>query len=348
MKRFLIKAAIAAAIVLSMVLLNAWIDPYNIFHVKEPRANGIEPNRNYLKTKYIIEHPNKYDSFIVGASRIGYMDVNKMENGNYYNMTYSGGTMYEFLQTLKTFLDKGVHIKHIVLEVDESSCKPRNFHDNLGSQRPYPVKNKLDFYKMYLFNPMTTIQALPLIKENQNTENAKALVANLYTTGCSENMKTKLTKETQIFQEMNYEPVLTKENEQIIEDTISDLKEYIRICNENKIELTIFTSLHHKNTYGDAIKSYGYLEFLRQLSETTSFYNFSGLNDRAVDYDNFYEWSHFTYEISCEMLDIIFQGKKDSKLLEQGYGMYVTKENKEEYINLLEKQLKEKWYKDVE
>ena len=42
------------------------IDPYNVFHWSSVRDNGVEPNKNYVKTQYILHHPeNTTRSFSV-------------------------------------------------------------------------------------------------------------------------------------------------------------------------------------------------------------------------------------------------------------------------------------------
>ena len=56
MKRFLIKLLpFVIWIFLLMVVVPVAIDPYNVFHVENIRDNGIEPNKNFLKTEYVID-----------------------------------------------------------------------------------------------------------------------------------------------------------------------------------------------------------------------------------------------------------------------------------------------------
>ena len=43
-------------------------------------AQITEPNQHYLKVKYVLNYPDKYDSFLFGSSRVGKIDVNKISH----------------------------------------------------------------------------------------------------------------------------------------------------------------------------------------------------------------------------------------------------------------------------
>ena len=79
MKKFLIKC-LAFAIILGVIFIPfaVIVDPYNIFHPDTIVNNGVEPNKSYVKMRNVLKHPDKYDSFLFGSSRVGFFDVSKM------------------------------------------------------------------------------------------------------------------------------------------------------------------------------------------------------------------------------------------------------------------------------
>ena len=53
-----------------------------------------------------MNNKKKYDSFIFGSSRVGKINPLKIENGKYYNMTYSEGLPREHYQNIKFLIMK--------------------------------------------------------------------------------------------------------------------------------------------------------------------------------------------------------------------------------------------------
>ena len=72
-------------------------DTFNVFHWKNIRFTSAEPNKNFVKTKYIIENPQKFNAFIFGSSRVGRLPPDLLPKDldgtplRWYNMTYSEG-----------------------------------------------------------------------------------------------------------------------------------------------------------------------------------------------------------------------------------------------------------------
>lgn len=122
MKRFLIKLLpFFLWIFLLMVVVPVTIDPYNVFHVENIRDNGVEPNKNFLKTEYVIRHPEKFDAFLFGSSRVSSIHSDKIESYRCYNMTYSEGVPKEHLDDLRAMLENGVRPRMVMVGVDSIS-----------------------------------------------------------------------------------------------------------------------------------------------------------------------------------------------------------------------------------
>ena len=72
MRKFLIKISIF--LFYSFLLVVAFpyvVDPFNVFHADNIRPSIIEPNKKYIKMKYILKNPNKFNAYMFGSSRVG-------------------------------------------------------------------------------------------------------------------------------------------------------------------------------------------------------------------------------------------------------------------------------------
>jgi hypothetical protein len=90
----------------------------------------------------------------------------------------------------------------------------------------------------------------------------------------------------------------------------------------------------HVLLYSAAVQE-GYIDFLERLSRITEFYNFSSINDVTTRNSNYLEPNHYRHNVGNLIIDRIFHNQVTSELLSQGFGWYVTPENREEFIALL-------------
>ena len=105
MKKFLRKIAPFVLFILILELaIHMAVDPYNVFHWQEIRDNGVEPNSNYIKMQYVLHNPDKFDSFLFGSSRTGFVNVEHIPEGKWYNMSYSEGLPAEHLENLRELI----------------------------------------------------------------------------------------------------------------------------------------------------------------------------------------------------------------------------------------------------
>ena len=104
---------------------------------------------------------------------------------------------------------------------------------------------------------------------------------------------------------------------------LEEIRQLKELCDANGIELVIFTNPMHVLTYEKAVEN-GYRDFLSGLAQVTDFYNFSGINDITTNNDNYLETSHYMPQVGDRMLDVMFKGQADERLLEQGFGYRVT------------------------
>ena len=333
MKKFLIKAAVFALILgILFVPFAVFVDPYNIFHADNPVDNGVEPNKNYVKMRNVLSHPDKYDSFLFGSSRVGFIDVERMEDGHYYDMMYSEGLPAEHLDNLKVMAERGIIPKNVTLGIDDITyfVDPA-LHESQLYRLPFPwdgtPSEKMGFYLRY-FDLITLSQSLEVLRDHK--VNDPEAMQRLLDTG---------TENLHIVPEFNYEGADAWWSSYYYprEEALEEIRQLKAFCDANGIRLRVFTNPLHALTYTKDIAN-GYLVFLEELAEITDYWNFSGYNNVTLDYDNYYETSHYCPAVGDLIIDTVYYDKTDPELLSQGFGMYVTKDNVSELISLLESQ----------
>lgn len=338
MKKLIIKFVVFSLILAAIfVPVNVVIDPYNIFHYEEPRDNGVEPNKNFIKTKYVLNNKDKFDSFLFGSSRAGFMDIDylsELTGETWYDMASSEATVAEHVNTLRVLIKNGIVPKSIFVMVDDISCfVDPALHENMLYRVPYPSGgpiSKLEFYAKYC-DLITTYESLKVIKEHVAED--KDYVSRYQRTGTE-----RLDKQTY------FDPTLPQFQEGYwadyysyrVDEAILDMGNLVSICDENNIKLYVVTNPLYYLTYGRAVEN-GYLDYIERLSEVTDFYNFSSFSRVTFEYMNYYETSHFTPAIGRMMIEAT-QGIQNSELLEEGFGTYVTKETSDKLMNLLRAQ----------
>lgn len=309
----------------------ALVDPYNVMHPLSIRDNGVSPNKNYIKMTYILKNPEKFDAYMFGSSRVGSIHTENIQGERCYNMTYSNGLPEEHLNNIKTFIKNGIVPKKIYIGIDSLSYTNDSHENMLGYRLPYEylTENRLAFFKNYLDPAIVGSAAIQVISKNKKpADDRYAEIFYEYGWNYEYGHKSK-------FDFSNPEPTIGKI--MCLNETLDDIAEIVKICNENELELVVFVNPMCKVTYEASLEK-DYFVFLRKLADITPYYNFSGLNDVATDYGNFYDTSHYSCDVGDMILDCICNGEYDEKLYEQGFGWYVTHENADEFIALLESQ----------
>ncbi len=296
---------------------NYEVDPYGVIK-GDMDAQITEPNEHYLKMKYILDYPDKYDSFLFGSSRVGKIDVNKISHSdNWYNFAYSEAVPSEIANDLQILLDNNVTIKKVIVGVDELSYLiPEEVHENHSLAKPY--MNKLNPFLSYLFLK----PSIPLLKQMLSADTSQFYTPGTYniiykTGNFSPNKKDefieknpKIHARNPAFESPYWKPYF----EEDINGTIKDIEKIKQICLENGIESIFFINPMYKVTYVNAV-SYNFFNFLEELSTVTWFYDFSGLNQTTTNEFNFYESSHYRPFIGDKIINSMFLSKNQKRFI---------------------------------
>lgn len=325
MKKFGLKI-IAYFIVVGLIVLipSRIIDPYNVFHVMEPRDNGIESNKSFIKTEYIKEHHEEFDSLVFGSSRAGFVDIgylNEKTGGRFYDMASSESLVSEQTVELREFIKKGFVPKRVWVLVDDISCfVDPALHENMLYRVPYPdggLMDRAEFYLKYC-DIITNVNSLKVIKEHdekvtgdlaQGVDNAYDVSTGMgyldrfYHTGTE-----RLDKVSQFNpDEPQYQEAYWCDYYSLrTDDALNDMREMVDLCDRYNIELTVLVNPLYVLTYEKACEN-GYLSYVEGLKGITEVHDFSKMPGVYDDYHYYYETSHFTPEVTRMMIDEVVE-----------------------------------------
>ena len=344
MKKFLKKVIVYfLATALLCFLPSIIVDPFSVFHPLHARANGIEPNKNYIKTNYVLHNPDKFDSFILGSSHASVMNPYKLP-GKTYNMYYSGGVPAENLETLKTFIRHGIIPKNVYIGIDNISLDysyEEHTAENLRAQYEYSVRHPLKFWMMYLDPVVNIVRAGDVIKSAGNgifnpIEDEFYLSGAVLSyqggptdSGSRPEVRESYNEMLSWLNECEDYPEYSANSNSIV-SSVSELR---KLCNEYGINLIVMMNPMYYAEFKDAVENDALLSLLRQLAEVTPYYNFCGYNKYTTDIGYYFsDFDHYSANLADITIDCFQNGMVEEEALSQGFGMYVTSDNVEEFI----------------
>lgn len=328
MKRFIRIVSVFVVCILVVAIVPAVVvDPYNVIHWRHLRNNGVEPNKSYIKTRYILSEPDRFDAFMFGSSRVSAIHTNLIQTERIYNMTCSEGVPSDHLETIQTFLENGVRIKKIYVGVDSLSYTiDGSQHDRSPLRCSYRFlhNNPEAFFNLFC-NPWLNLHALYIAHFKPNK--AYYPEFEFYAYGWHSDYGRKTT--------IDWSKAKPSVGScYLLDETLDDIRSIVDLCERNRIETVFFTNPMYEMTYRESLK-YDYPAFLKSLAQITDYVNFSGLNNVTTNRDNYIDTSHYNAYIGDMIVHVIADGKRYDGLYEQGFGRVVTKDNVDELLRIL-------------
>ncbi|WP_155943537.1 hypothetical protein [Mitsuokella sp. oral taxon 131] len=325
MKQYVEKILLLAGVLLCcLAIFNYCMDEYGIFHGNYSEPKSAVP-QHFVKIRYLLAHPKRYDAFCFGSSRVESLDLSRIDNGlTYYNMTYTEGLPQEWLEDLRLLLAHGVTIKQVLIGLDDISyiSDPRAYKSNLFRAH-YEQYN----WKTYL--AFLTVRPFAFHASEQK------IMYDVYGTGRTFHHQTEQLIEEDPDKHI-HDPKFMESSHQTgdrVDATISEIRTIKQLTEEHGIDLIVFINPTHKTTYL-ALDRGEFNEFKRQLAHVTGYYDFSGLNEITENNYNYYDTAHYRPLVGDMMIDRMFRTGTPP----QDFGVWVTEDNVEKHIRALESQ----------
>jgi hypothetical protein len=279
-------------------------------------------------TEHILDVKNKYNSLIFGSSRVGYINPFHIKDQKVYNMTYAEGIPHEHLILIKLLLQKGMHLKHLLIGLDDISYQVSfaKHQQQLGSKSHYLATGEslFNFYKSFFFHKPTKtdykqLQYKYITKTVLPFDFRQDIYNSVYNQKKRFSKKHKNTRTKKHINDPKFQDP-TRYDANNLDAALNDIQEIINISKKYNIDTTFIIVPMHKKTYEYTNKKRFY-EFRKRLAYITSYYDFGLPNN--INSNNIYwnETSHFTYEVGDMILSRIF----DNNTTIKNFGIYVKK-----------------------
>ena len=344
-KWFLISLAVTSTVVICVGSLNYLADPYGIFR-RDFSYQFIEPNKSFIKTRFIKRNPGKYDCLLFGSSRANNIDVRKVPGAVCYNMNYSEGVPENHLDNLRYILGKGARIKMVILALDEFSYKiDAREHLSQPLRHPYPPavkENAFPYYLKYLFSMFkgSIWKEVALgYKDRVLSPGKKALIEyDMFGTGMAffPLIEGAIEKDPKAHvNDARFKKPYSSRGDNL-KEAMGSIKDIVRTARENGIELVILINPIHRTTYL-ASDIHMLMRFKKELASIHDYYDFSGLNSVTTNNYYYFETSHYRLSVGDMMLGRIFGN--DPARVPGDFGRLVTARNIDRHLLYLQKQL---------
>lgn len=324
-KKFIVRFIILVSVSLCTIMfINYKIDCYGVFTADYTKV-GQENNNNFIKSKYIIENPEKFDSFIFGSSRVEYIPVENLQCGKFYNMTYVQGIPSEWLDTIKTFKENNVNMKNIIIAIDDFSATifPEE-HKNSPNLLSYSdINNNIsNIIKYYLLKNPFDERSKAILK------NGRASNVNIEGTGRVVRIDDEsfYSSDEHLNKEMFERPtILGNYENNRIDEVINEVQEIKKFCDGNNIELTVIFNPLHITTYENQNKE-KLSEFKSRLAEITDYWDFNNINEVTTNNYYWYETSHYREIVGAMILKTIYGNEYNGEInIPDNFGVLIKK-----------------------
>lgn len=327
-------AVIAAVILIAAV--NVVVDPFGVFGEKWYSYNETN-NPRVAKIEYLKENFDKYDSYVVGCSSTSSYPVeelNRYMNAEFYNLIMYGADMDDVEKTVY-YIAEHDDVKNIVLNVYIANGFDYNFEpDKLTGSMHAEVsgESKTGFYMKYAFANLQYSKAKVTAKMKDRYLSEPFDVFDVETGAYD---KRKRDAEPISDMERYYEayPVFAAYPHgdyslEAIEENAESIGRIKEFCDKSGINLIVVNAPIYYEYFNDIPKEEIEL-FYKSIAEKVNFWDFS-VSSVSLEPRYFYDSTHFRNDIGKMALARIFD--EDSRYIPEDFGVYVTKENVEEYV----------------
>lgn len=326
--------------------VNILIDPFGVFgdHLLNFYEYNMTNNPRVAKVKYLDMNHKNYDSYVIGGSKSSSINPNKLKeyfkDSSFYNDFVYGGTFRDYEMEVKYILDN-YEVKNIILHESLHEVETEPFGDkNINNM--YHVNllggNKFEFYKKFLFLDLKQSynKLVSYAKYKAGIFDPSAVfITNqgVYNKVKRDVEKYDTTEEFLIKFPEFAQPMYSGEVKQT-KFNLQALKNIKKMCDEKGVNFTFIvapTYFREMNIY-DTNKI---INYYKQISEITDFWNFSGYTSMSYEPRNFYDRRHYRNSVGNMVVDRMFSTDKEVlKHIPSDFGQYITKENFNEQINI--------------
>jgi hypothetical protein len=243
-------------------------------------------------------------------------------------MSYSQGLPAQHLAVIKSFLQKGIKIKSVVIGLDEFCfLLSSSAHQKQLLRIMHPDINgpgRFDIFGMYFFRK-PSLDELARWRDRVlygKMEGRIIMDGRGVHLGWQQKEKILENIKKPIFQFtlQKYEPITYGQKE--IAEAFAAIEELIILSRTHGFSITFFITPFYSNSYLNYAE--GLLSIKERLAKLTDYYDFSGINSVTINDMNYYEESHYRYLVGDMMIKRMLG---ITTYIPDDFGVLVTRQN---------------------
>lgn len=339
--------------------VNYIVDPYGFNNkITINKINSKKYSNTLMTTRFksnILQN-GTFDTIMLGTSKIGVMDpevVNKYLNANTFNLDYPASNTLIQNKLFKYAVHHN-EIKYLIYGIDflafnKNKSMQKDFKEFYELQKKIDNFETISNYDLY-FNIETFSKSVKLVIKNILNKQATDVVyfpkngMREYSNYIEDDKKGKFELDKNIRNDVKsyFAAKGFYDNYEFSYEYLENFRNTIEFCKENNIKVFVYIPSMYSDLF-DAINQGNYFKefekFKKEIANITDYIDFTGHNKLTTNKNNYWDGSHLKVEKTEEIMKNIFN--YDLLEADEKIGIRVTKENIDEHLKNLRKQIKE-------
>lgn len=312
-------------------LMNFIIDPSGFFRPKYGLEKIPDGSQRRTKPSFIASNPEKFSCIIIGGSNAEFLrtkTVQELTGQTCFNSYVTSGFFGDYLCLVDFYTKTMPNLNEIILNISNNEIE---FEHNT---------KKFDHLAMPIYL-CKKIELSPLLKSLSKIPSIKTIIYSLRKNpkqGTSSDTESGEQPHDEVYDEEQMKKAVLeangdfhdriqnlctteKRNFPYLKQSLAELQEIKNICDSRGIKLTVMIGavfISKKEWF----ESNEFYDWLREISQITEFYDFSGFNEINLNPYNFFDANHFNKNLGDKMLRIIYGAEEF-----QNFGEKITQEN---------------------
>lgn len=332
------------AVILFLGLMNYFVDPFSYFRFTDGQFTEFQDSEDayfrYIKAKQVEFSDGKYDAFIVGGSKAGALrpeTLNMVDGYNYFNCWILSGNLREYYLYTK-FILENTDAKKILLHISGPEVKEKD-RSVLGEvyQTPAVVTGDSEIAEFVEF----------LGKDvSLSWDNLMDMISgdyNITVPGKEDGLRNIEYRYRRLLADPegyistavlhDYEDHLRRlfkvtPKNAAINESLDYMKQIKKLCNDAGVELQVCIGASFINELYE-YEAKTYWAYLVQIIDIFGeVWDFSGYNDVNFNPYNFYNESHYNYEVGDLMIKTMANGSP----IVEGFGQLINPDNRYDWV----------------
>lgn len=332
------------AVVLFLGAMNFFMDPFSYFRLSDGEFTEFQDSESayfrYIKAKQVEFSDGKYDAFIIGGSKAGALrpeTLNAVDGHNYFNCWILSGNLREYYLYTK-FILENTDAKKILLHISGPEIREKD-RSILGEvyQTPAVVKgdSEIPEYIEFLGKDISLSWDILMQKlngtyqvTNPALENGLRNIAYRYRAVEKDPAGYVAVAVLHDYQDNLRKLFDVTPKNAVINESLDYMKQIKKLCNEAGVELQVVIGASFINElYEYEAKSYW--AYLIQIVDIFGeVWDFSGYNDINLNPYNFYNESHYTYEVG----DLMIRTMANGSPIVEDFGQLINPHNRYDWM----------------